>query len=134
MELTFTIPGNPRSKKNSQQIVRPKGRPPVIVQSKVYKEYEKACKQYVPKLDEPISCPCNIEAVFYRMDRRRVDLTNLLAALADILVKYGVLADDNRNIIYTLNNSKVLYDKDSPRTEVRISEVAEEDFEAWDLK
>ncbi len=132
MELAFVIPLNPASKKNSQQIVYPKGRKPIVVQNEIYKKYEKACKKWCEGLvDEPISVPVNIEAVFYRKDRRRVDLTNLLAALSDILVKYGVLADDNRNIVYSVNNSKVLYDKIAPRTEIRITDVPEGEFEEW---
>lgn len=130
-ELAFVIPLPPTSKKNSQQIVYPKGRKPVVVQSKTYKEYEKACKQFMPKMDEPISTPVNVEAVFYRKDRRRVDLVNLQGALLDCMVKYGVLADDNRNIVFTMNNSKVLYDKIAPRTEVLITEVPEGEFEEW---
>lgn len=134
MELKFTIYAPPTSKKNSQQIVRPKGRPPIIVQSKTYKEYEKACKPFMPKLKEPISTPVNVEAVFYRKDRRRVDLVNLQGALLDCMVKYGVIADDNRNIVFTMNNSKVLYDKNASRTEVRITDVPEGEFEPWEVK
>lgn len=53
--------------------------------------------------------------------RRRVDLTNLLESADDALVAAGVLADDNSQIIVSHDGSRVLYDKDSPRTEVTIS-------------
>jgi Holliday junction resolvase RusA-like endonuclease len=52
--------------------------------------------------------------------KRRVDLTNLLEAIDDVLVKYGVLKDDNSEIITSHDGSRVLYDKDNPRTEVAI--------------
>ena len=52
--------------------------------------------------------------------KRRVDLTNLLEAIDDVLVKYGVLKDDNSEIITSHDGSRVLYDKDRPRTEVVI--------------
>lgn len=52
--------------------------------------------------------------------KRRVDLTNLLEAIDDVLVKYGVLKDDNSEIITSHDGSRVLYDKDNPRTEVVI--------------
>lgn len=55
--------------------------------------------------------------------KRRVDLNNLLASICDILVKYNILKDDNCNIVQTLNGSRVLYDKENPRTEIRITEV-----------
>jgi Holliday junction resolvase RusA-like endonuclease len=52
--------------------------------------------------------------------RRKVDLVNLLEATHDILVKYEVLADDNSGIIYSVDGSRVMYDKENPRTEVEI--------------
>jgi Holliday junction resolvase RusA-like endonuclease len=54
---------------------------------------------------------------------RRVDLCNLHAALHDILVKYQVIEDDNSKIVVSTDGSRVLYDKDHPRTEVVITEV-----------
>jgi Holliday junction resolvase RusA-like endonuclease len=54
---------------------------------------------------------------------RRVDLTNLLEALNDILVKYGVIEDDNSNVVVSVDGSRVLYDKENARTEVEITEV-----------
>lgn len=61
--------------------------------------------------------------------RRRVDLVNLQEALCDILVKYGVLKDDNRNIVATMDGSMVLYDKENPRTEVEIKKI--ENYQVW---
>ena len=52
--------------------------------------------------------------------RHAVDLTNLLEAVDDVLVKYGVLEDDNSRIIVSHDGSRVLYDKQRPRTEVTI--------------
>lgn len=51
---------------------------------------------------------------------RRVDLTNLLEAIDDVLVHTRVLEDDNSNIIVSHDGSRVLYDKEKPRTEVYI--------------
>jgi Holliday junction resolvase RusA-like endonuclease len=62
-----------------------------------------------------------------------VDLTNLLEALDDMLVKAEVLEDDNRNIIASHNNSIVLYDKEMPRIEVEIEKVKGE-YEVWKSK
>lgn len=52
--------------------------------------------------------------------KRRVDLTNLLEAIDDILVLNGVLSDDNSQIIVSHDGSRVYYDKQNPRTEVEI--------------
>lgn len=55
--------------------------------------------------------------------RRRVDLCNLHEALCDVLVKFGVVQDDNCKIIASMDGSRVLYDKENPRTEVYIEKV-----------
>lgn len=121
--LNFTVPLPPISKKNSQQIVTNKatGRP-FIMPSKKYKDYEKAAAKYIPRLRQPhpIDQPVNIKCLFYMPTRRKVDLTNLLEAIDDVMVKAGLLADDDFTIIQSHDGSRVLYDKDNPRTEVYI--------------
>lgn len=49
-----------------------------------------------------------------------MDLTNAEEAIDDILVHYGILADDNCNVLVSHDGSRVLYDKDDPRTEIEI--------------
>lgn len=124
-ELKIEIPIAPRTKKNSQSIAYVHGRP-IVVQSKAYKQYEKACALYVHRKGEPISTPVNVKCVYYMPTRRRVDITNLMEATHDILVKYGVLADDNSSIVYSVDGSRVFYDKDHSRTEITITEVEKE--------
>lgn len=120
--ITFTIPISPVTKKNSQQIIinRRTGRPMVIA-SKKYREYEKAAGAFVTAAKMHISDPVNVKAIYYMPTKRRVDLTNLHEALHDVLVKYGVLEDDNSNIIFSTDGSRVFYSKENPRTEVCIS-------------
>ena len=55
--------------------------------------------------------------------KRRCDLTNLLEAIDDIMVHCGLLADDDFTIIQSHDGSRVLYDKENPRTEVYIEKV-----------
>ena len=50
---------------------------------------------------------------------------SLLQSTQDILVKYGVLADDNFNIVYSLDGTRVDFDKVNPRTEITIERMAE---------
>ncbi len=121
--ISFTIPLPPRSKKNSQQIVRLKTGRMLVVQSEKYKELERKSKAYMPKMESPIDCPVTLQCVYYMPTRRRVDLVNLLNATCDILVKHGVLADDNSNIVCSVDGSRVHYDRDNPRTEVTIIPV-----------
>lgn len=120
------IPLNPRTKKNSQQIlINKKTRKPFIIQSENYKEYEKDAGWFLKPLHSPIDEPVNVKCLFYRDSARRVDLTNLLEAIDDILVKYGILEDDNYNIIVSHDGSRVLIDKEKPRTEIEISSITD---------
>lgn len=119
ISLYFEIPIPPRTKKNSQQIIIAKGRP-MIIPSKLYRDYEKECGAYVP-VNEGISVPVNVQAVYYMPTKRRVDLCNLHEALCDVLVHYNVITDDNSQIIATMDGSRVEFDRDNPRTEVTIT-------------
>ena len=67
----------------------------------------------------------NIRALYYMATRRKVDITNLESALLDVLVKHGVITDDNCRIVVSTDGSRVLYDKDNPRTEIYITESKE---------
>lgn len=95
----------------------------MVLPSKRYVDFEKACKAYMPVMKEPIDYPVNIRCIYYMPTRRRVDLVNLQEATLDILVKYGVLADDNSNIVVSMDGSKVFWDKEAPRTEVTITPI-----------
>lgn len=81
--------------------------------------------KYRKKIDYPV----NVKAVFYTESRRRIDLTNLLEALDDMLVKAEVLQDDCRDIIASHDGSMVYWDKENPRIEVEIKEI--ENYERW---
>lgn len=102
----------------------------MVLPSKEYKDYEKACAPFIPRLKVPISEPVNVKCLYYMPTRRRVDLTNLLEASADLLVAHGVLADDNRNVMYAVDGSRVFYDKERPRCEIEIEPITEE-IERW---
>lgn len=72
---------------------------------------------------EPIEDPIELRCLFYMPTRRRVDAVNLLQAVCDILVKYEVIADDNSNVVASFDGTRVLYDKDNPRTEITITPI-----------
>lgn len=119
--IKFTVPLTPVSKKNNQQIAINKatGRP-FVVPSKKYKEYEKNALWFIPRKQKPIDEPVNVKCLFYMPTHRRCDLTNMLEAIDDVMVAGGLLADDNYRIIESHDGSRVLYDKENPRTEVYI--------------
>ena len=119
-----TIPLNPRAKKNNTKIIRnfATGKP-MVVQGDIYKQYEKDCGWFLKRPAEPISCAVNVKCLFYRENARRCDLTNLLEAIDDILVNYGILEDDNFNIIVGHDGSRVCVDRMNPRTEITITSM-----------
>ena len=116
-----TIKLNPVTKKNHQQIWTNKktGRP-FVQQSKQYLQYKKDIAWFLKSV-ETISEPMNIKALFYMKTRRTVDLSNLMEAIADLLVKYKIIEDDNCKFVKGWDGSRVLYDKENPRTELYIS-------------
>lgn len=120
----FTVPIAPITKKNSQRIIK-LGNRPCIMPSEKYKEYEFAALWFIPKRGVPIDFPVNVTCIFYMPTRRACDLTNLLEAIDDVMVKAGLLKDDNYNIIASHDGSRVQYDKTNPRTEVIISKFKE---------
>lgn len=122
MYLEIIIPLTPITKKNSQRIITVKGRP-MIVPSSQYKAYEKECAWFMPKLRMPVDLPVNVKCLYYMPTRRVCDLVNLQESTLDILVKYGVLVDDNYKIVSSMDGSRVLYDKENPRTEITITNV-----------
>lgn len=118
------IPLNPKTKKNHQKIIKnPKTKSLMIVQSEAYKQYEKEAGWFLHKPSKPIDQPVQVKCLFYRDSARRCDLTNLLEAIDDILVKYGILKDDDFKIIYSHDGSRVFVDKDHPRTEIVIEDI-----------
>lgn len=121
IKIEFAIMLPPISKKNSQQIMvnRATGRP-FIMPSKNFVQYQKDALWFIPKLTKPIDYAVNVKCLFYMPTRRKCDLTNLLEAIDDIMVKSGLLADDNFTIIESHDGSRILYDKENPRTEVQI--------------
>ena len=128
--IKFTIPLQPISKKNSQQIfVNRKTGKPFIMPSQKYKDYENAAAWFIPKLKKPIDYPVNVKCLFFMGTKRKVDKSNLEEAVHDILVNVGLLLDDNRNIVAATDGSRVYLCKDKPRTEVEITPLS--DYEIW---
>ena len=118
-EIRFVIPLNPVTKKNSQRIVKC-GQYHKVLPSKAYERYEKDAKPFLPGRGAKLNRPCEVAALFYMKTRRKVDLTNLLEALDDVLVAHEVLEDDNSRIIVSHDGSRVRCDSTNPRTEVTI--------------
>lgn len=129
-ERRLILPYPPVSKKNSQRILRRGNGGAFIAPSAKYVEYERDAVQYIrlmgiKPVEEPF--PVNVKAVFYMPTARRCDLVNLLEALDDVLVKAGILPDDNYKVIAGHDGSRVEVDRNEPRTEVTITAAESED-------
>lgn len=122
-EIKLTIKLPPVTKKNSMQIVG-NGKRPMLIPSAQYRRYERDAGWFLKPL--AISEPVNIRALYFMPARRKVDITNLESALMDVLVKHGVIADDNCRVVVSTDGSRVMYDKENPRTEVTITKSKEE--------
>ena len=112
-ELRFTIPLAPVTKKNSQRIANC-GQYSKILPSKAYVQYEKDAGYFLPNRGKKHTQPCEVVCLFYMPTKRRVDLTNLLEAIDDVLVKYGVLKDDNIEIITSTTGAGCCMTKTTP--------------------
>ena len=121
-EIKLTIKLPPVTKKNSMQIVG-NGKRPMLIPSAQYRRYERDAGWFLKPL--AISEPVNIRAIYFMPARQKVDITNLESALMDVLVKYGVIADDNCRVVVSTDGSRVMYDKENPRTEVTITKSKE---------
>lgn len=125
--MKIEIPLLCRSKKNSQEIyVNKRTNKRFVTQSDLYKQFEKDCFYFMPRLEKPIDRPVNLKCTFIVPDRRKRDLTNLENAIADILVKYGVLADDNYKIIQSWDGSRIIYEKGVAKVIIEIEDIKED--------
>ena len=121
--MKIIIPLLCRSKKNSEEIIsNPKTGRPMIIQSKYYRQFEKDCGYFLKRYAKHIDYPINLNVKFYVPDRRKRDLTNLENALADIMIKYGVIEDDNYNIIAGWDGSRIIYEKGKEEIIIEIEE------------
>ena len=115
-----------RPKKNSQQIyINKRTGKRFVTQSDRYKEFEKYCGYFLNQYQLNIDYAINLKCTFYVSDRRKRDLVNLLEAIQDILVKYHVIADDNYNIVKSVDGSRILYKKNREETIIEITKKEE---------
>ena len=117
--MTFTIPGSIRSKKNSKQIIKAKGRH-IPISSKAYHQWEqdawKELRPQIPSLNFPLSHQIHIKATFYYKGPRP-DLHGAMESLADCL-QHIIINDDRQ--VESWDGTRMVHDKDNPRTEFEV--------------
>lgn len=147
MNIKFTLPIKPRTKKNTPMILWRKqpfqikiGKvtvanipyTPFIAPSAGYSDFENDSLPYFYRVKQEVGVvnyPVNIQCIFYMDARRKVDLSNLLNAVDDAMVKSGLILDDNRDIIAGHDGSRVYHDNINPRIELEIKEL--KDYVQW---
>ena len=97
--------------------------------ARLKKDTERLIKLYIARahtlgtLNKVSSYPINVSIRWYEKDSRR-DADNVFFAvkfILDSLVSYGIIKDDSRKYIKTIDNV-IATDKDLPRIEVYINE------------
>ena len=122
--IKIVIPLLCRSKKNSEEIaINQKTMKPMIIQSKYYRQFERDCGYFLKRYAKHINTPVNLKCTFIVPDKRKRDLTNLENAIADIMIKYGVIEDDNYNIVGGWDGSRIIYEKGKEETIIEIKEL-----------
>lgn len=125
----YTIYGDPPSQKNSKRIMKniKTGRPILIKSSKFYRWEKDVLRQAkddkVPKLN--IDYPVMAEILVYRKNKHGGvgDVPNFIQAPLDFLVKVGVLKDDNRDIVFGVDGSRLFFDYEKPRIEIKLYKI-----------
>lgn len=122
--MRIVIPLLCRSKKNSEEIcINRRTGKRFIKQCELYLAFERDCAYFLKRYARHITTPINLKCLFFVPDKRRRDLTNLLNAMQDILIKYDVIADDNYNIVAGVDGSRVIYEKDKELIVIDITEM-----------
>ena len=120
---TILILGPPRTKKNHGRLVRNArtGRQRMIPSAAFIAYQDSALAQIAMRGKPPmLARPLNCAAIFYR-DAERGDAVGYYQALADILQKAGVVADDK--FIVSWDGSRLSKSKRSPRVEIVLTEA-----------
>lgn len=125
----FTVHGQPVSKKNSMQLAKIRGRV-FPVPSASYRKWMKLAKgpakDMAGMLEEPISAPVHLKVMAYCWSRRKIDLSNIYAAVEDMLQKYGIIEDDDQVQSHDGSRKILGVPKDEARVRIQIFRFEEE--------
>ena len=122
IEINLELFGAMPTKKNSMKIIC-RGNRPRLIQSDLYRAYAKeAARQLLPLGNQFIPGKVEVRCLYWVKDRRKRDLTNLLAATHDILQDNGFIEDDA--LIVSVDGSRIEgVDRENPRVSIRIRQV-----------
>ena len=134
--MKITLIGNTPAKKDSARIVRAGGRIVLLPSARHERWYRQNAAALGVRIIRgrvrpedrltsysgvslPLPGRTRISIRFYRDSRRRWDYSNALDAVQDLLVDFGILSDDNAEVL-CLGDITHEYDKLNPRAEVTL--------------
>ena len=126
--MTFNIPGNPITKKNSPRILHNKktGKP-FVAPSAASQRWQRDAAIAILRQrrragwTRPFDVPVNMKALIYRKNDGPGDLDNYAAAICDALQAAGIVTNDR--LVRGHDGSRLLIDRDNPRVEVTVTEL-----------
>ena len=119
--MLITITGETPSKKNSRNLFVKNGRM-MNLPSKRYAEWEKdALLQLQSQFKGCAEGKVTIAYTFYVGTLRRKDVDNMIASVNDVLVKAGLIIDDDWQHL-AIGAGDAELDRDNPRAELFIEE------------
>ena len=138
--MTITLVGNTPAKKDGVRIVRAGGRPILLPSARHERWYRQNAAALGVRIIRgrvrtedrltsysgvslPLPGRTRISIRFYRDSRRRWDYSNALDAVQDLLVDFGILSDDNAEVL-CLGDITHEHDKLNPRAEVTLEVVS----------
>jgi Holliday junction resolvase RusA-like endonuclease len=117
-KIKLILPGSIRSKKNSKRIVMA-GKYSKLIPSKAYLAWEKQAREYAQvqlRGSSLISDPVHVQVIAYYRGRKP-DLSGVLESVGDCLE--GIVWENDSQIM-SWDGSRLVHDKEKPRTEVQI--------------
>lgn len=120
--MQLILPGRVPSKKNSKQIIC-KGSRPVLLSSERYQAWEEEQLWRLKTVKERFTGRVSVHCTFYPPDKVKGDCSNKFESVADLLVKAGIIEDDDWFHLVKQSSEFGGVDKDNPRVEVHIDEL-----------
>ncbi|OPX91907.1 MAG: Endodeoxyribonuclease RusA [Pelotomaculum sp. PtaB.Bin104] len=117
-ELSITIPGTIRIKKNSKRIFS-MGKYKKVLPSEAYLLWEENARAFIRQSSSimpPLTRPVEVKALCY-IKGHKPDLSGALESVGDAM--QGIIWADDKQI-FSWDGSRVIHDKDNPRTEITV--------------
>ncbi len=114
------------AKKNNKQIFRTKDGRPFITSSKLFKSWdEEAGIQLLQQGKCFFKGSVSIKVEFTVGDHRKFDMSNSFESIADLLVNYGIIVDDNYSVLQDIHMKYAGYEKGVWKTKVVLRDIKE---------